>query len=100
MCIRDSSITIYNGVSANDDGNNDFFLIDCADLFENNNVKIFNVEGALVYEVDGYDNLNIRFEGFGNIGNNTDELPVGSYYYMVDKGDGSIISDGFLELVR
>ena len=96
----DASITVYNGLSVNDDGNNDFFLIDCADLFESNNVKIFNIEGDLIYEADGYDNLNIRFEGYGNVGNSTDELPVGSYYYMVDKGDGSRISDGFLELVR
>ncbi|MGY8908060.1 MAG: hypothetical protein ACKVJI_12355, partial [Pseudomonadales bacterium] len=31
--IIDASITIYNGLSINDDGNNDFFLIDCADFF-------------------------------------------------------------------
>ena len=96
----DASITVYNGLSVNDDGNNDFFLIDCADLFENNNVKIYNIEGDLIYEVDGYDNLNIRFEGYGNIGNSTDELPVGSYYYLIDNGDGSRMTDGFLELVR
>ena len=54
----------------------------------------------LIYEVDGYDNLNIRFEGYGNIGNSTDELPVGSYYYLIDNGDGSRMTDGFLELVR
>ena len=94
------SITVYNGLSVNDDGNNDFFLIDCADFFETNNVKIFNIEGALIYEVDGYDNLNNRFEGYGNIGSSTDELPVGTYYYLIDKGDESRIVDGFIELVR
>ena len=98
--IIDASITIYNGISANDDGNNDFFLIDCADFFENNNVKILNTEGTLIYEVDGYDNFSNRFEGYGNIGNSTDKLPVGTYFYMIDKGDGSKIFDGFLELVR
>ena len=98
--IIDASITIYNGLSANDDGNNDFFLIDCADFFENNNVKIYNIEGALIYEVDGYNNFNNRFEGYGNIGNSTDKLPVGTYYYIIDKGDGTTGYDGFLELVR
>mgnify|MGYP000147263114 CR=1 FL=1 len=96
----ETSITVYNGLSVNDDGNNDFFLIDCADFFVNNNVKIFNMEGELIYEVNSYDNLNNRFEGYGNIGNSTDKLPVGTYFYMIDKGDGSKIFDGFLELVR
>ena len=96
----ETSITVYNGLSVNDDGNNDFFLIDCADFFVNNNVKIFNIEGELIYEVNSYDNLNNRFEGYGNIGNSTDKLPVGTYFYMIDKGDGSKIFDGFLELVR
>ncbi|MFZ9046119.1 MAG: gliding motility-associated C-terminal domain-containing protein, partial [Cyclobacteriaceae bacterium] len=95
----EKSMKIYNGMSPNGDGFNDFFLLDCIDLYERNNVKIFNRDGTLVYEANRYDNLNTRFEGFSNIGA-TRKLPVGTYFYIVDRGDGSELLQGYLELVR
>jgi len=53
----------------------------------------------LVYEMDFYDNLSNRFEGFSNVGP-ARKLPVGTYYYIVDRGDGSELLQGYLELVR
>ena len=94
-----AEIQIYNGVSANDDGFNDFFLIDCLDFFENNNVQIFNRDGVKVYEIDNYDNNVNRFNGVSNIGA-TQNLPAGTYFYIIDRGDGSDLIQGFLELVR
>ena len=58
-----TELQVYNGVSANDDRMNDFFLIDCVDQFPGNSVKIYNRAGTLVYEVDEYDNVNTRFAG-------------------------------------
>ena len=95
-----TNLTVYNGVSANDDGMNDFFLIDCVDYFSGNSVKIYNRAGSLVYKVDNYDNVTTRFTGFSNIGRNERQLPVGTYYYLIDKGDGSDVIQGYLELVR
>ncbi len=97
--VIDSEIRIYNGVSANDDGMNDFFLIDCLDFFENNNVQIFTRDGIRIYEIDGYDNITKRFNGTSNVGA-TQDLPAGTYFYVIDKGDGSDLIQGFLELVR
>ncbi|MDW3192509.1 MAG: gliding motility-associated C-terminal domain-containing protein [Cytophagales bacterium] len=94
-----AEIQIYNGVSANDDGFNDFFLIDCLDFFENNNVQIFNRDGVKVYEVDNYDNNERRFNGTSNVGSALN-LPAGTYFYIIDRGDGSELIQGFLELVR
>ncbi|MDH5609490.1 MAG: gliding motility-associated C-terminal domain-containing protein, partial [Cyclobacteriaceae bacterium] len=96
----DPSLRIYNGISANDDGLNEFFLIDCLDLYPNNNVKIFSRDGTRVYEMDGYDNLTKRFEGFSNVGRTDRKLPVGTYFYVIDRGDGSDMLQGYLELVR
>jgi gliding motility-associated-like protein len=97
-------IIIYNGVSDNHDGLNDFFQIVCLEIFPNNNVKIFNRTGVLVFEMDQYDmnNEQRRFNGEGNRGIyfGNQELPIGTYYYIIDKRDGSEAAVGYLELKR
>ncbi|HEU5147724.1 MAG TPA: gliding motility-associated C-terminal domain-containing protein, partial [Chryseosolibacter sp.] len=92
----------YNLVSTNGDNKNDNFRIDCITQFPNNNVKIFNRAGVLVYEADGYDNNDVVFRGIGEKGLYTigNELPVGTYFYVIDKRDGSKPKTGYLELVR
>ncbi|MCH7513500.1 MAG: gliding motility-associated C-terminal domain-containing protein, partial [Bacteroidetes bacterium] len=97
-----TEITNYNGISANNDGSNDVFQIDCITMFPNNNVKIFNRAGVLVYEEDGYDNEENVFLGIGLNGLYLagEELPDGTYFYIIDKGDGSRPVTGYLELIR
>jgi gliding motility-associated-like protein len=92
----------YNLVSSNGDRKNDNFMIDCISQFPNNNVKIFNRSGVLVYEANGYDNNEVVFKGIGEAGVYTigNELPVGTYFYIIDKRDGSKPKTGYLELVR
>jgi gliding motility-associated-like protein len=97
-----TDINVYNGVSPNGDGRNDIFKIDCIQLFPTNNVKIFNRSGTLVYEMNGYDNTTVFFYGVGNrgmylIGN---DLPDGTYFYVIEKNDGSKPKTGYLELLR
>ena len=62
------NIIPYNGVSFNGDGMNDFFIVSCLELYPNNKVKIFNRAGTLVYETDGYDNIDKIFNGTANKG--------------------------------
>ncbi|MGF1637805.1 MAG: gliding motility-associated C-terminal domain-containing protein, partial [Cyclobacteriaceae bacterium] len=99
-----TDIVIYNGVSANNDGINDFFQVLCIEYFPDNNVKIFNRAGVLVYERDFYDvnDYTTRFNGLSNRGlqMGKEELPIGTYFYVVDKGDGTEAKVGYLELVR
>ena len=96
-----TEIVVYNGVSDNGDGLNDIFLIDCLDYFPNNNVRIFNRAGVKVYEIDNYDNSSNFFNGFANTGlNNGNQLSEGTYFYIIDKGDGSDLLQGYLELIR
>ncbi len=92
----------FNGVSANGDTSNDNFIIDCISNFPNNNVKIFNRSGILVYEANGYNNADTSFKGLGleGIYLQGTELPVGTYYYIIDKRDGSKAVAGYLELDR
>ena len=95
-------ITNYNLVTSDGDGINDNFQIDCITNFPNNNVKIFNRAGVLVYKIDGYNNADKSFVGLGEDGVYPigEELPNGTYYYVIDKGDGSELIAGFLELIR
>jgi hypothetical protein len=107
-CTNDGSgevkteINPYNGISSDGDTQNDYFIIDCITNFPNNNVKIFNRSGILVYEIDGYNNADKAFNGLGLDGLYLagKELPVGTYFYIIDKRDGSKPLAGYLELDR
>jgi gliding motility-associated-like protein len=97
-----TDLSVYNGVSRNNDGLNDFFEIGCISEYPNNSVKIFNRAGTLVFEASGYNNEDIFFDGISNRGINVlgNELPDGTYFYIINKGDGSEQKTGYLELLR
>lgn len=107
-CATSKEVTIgteirpFNGVSRNGDGKNEIFQINCIDNFPQNNVKIFNRAGTMVYEGDGYDNVEIYFDGVSNRGVSPMgiNLPDGTYFYVIDKRDGSKPLAGYLELVK
>jgi len=101
--IKDKPLTIYNGVSADGDGHNDYFNIDGIEYYPKNNLKIFNRWGVLVYEKDGYSNED-PFDGHSN-GRATisadSKLPQGTYYYILeyeDSDDQSHTEKGWLYL--
>ena len=97
-----TDIHVFNGISPNGDGKNEVFHIGCIDFFQQNNVKIFNRAGQLVFEMDNYDNLAYAFDGEGNRGFyiTTNQVPDGTYFYIIDKRDGSKPVSGYLELIR
>jgi hypothetical protein len=107
----DTEIRPRNFISRNGDNSNSYFHIDCIENFtiengapQDNRVKIFNRVGTLVYEMDGYDNVDIYFNGKSNKGIGTNlmgtELPDGTYFFIVDKKDGSRPMEGYLEIVK
>lgn len=82
----------------NGDGKNDEFEIKNIKKYPNNNLKIFNRWGNLVYQKVGYDN---DFEGYANEGNavGKGKLPAGTYYVVLDYGDGKTkVYNGILQL--
>ncbi|WP_430400636.1 gliding motility-associated C-terminal domain-containing protein [Flavobacterium sp.] len=79
-------ITIYNAVSPNNDGLNDFFFIDGIDCYPNNTVEIYNKWGILIYETKGYDNNINAFRGQSegrSTLNKNEGVPDGTYYYIL-----------------
>ena len=73
---------IYNAISANNDGINDFFLIDNIEDFENNKVEIFNKWGTKVFSTKMYGTSENVFRGESR-GNSESFLPSGTYFYVI-----------------
>jgi gliding motility-associated-like protein/uncharacterized repeat protein (TIGR01451 family) len=79
-------IAIYNGVTPNNDGKNDFFWIENIDAYPGNDMKIYNRWGVLVWESRGYDETNNVFRGYANVGSASGSgnlLPTGTYFYVL-----------------
>lgn len=100
--VLQSDIRPFNGISRNNDGKNEIFWINCIGDFPDNIVRIYNRAGSLVYEDKGYDNIDIYFDGKSNRGVNPmgNNLPDGTYFYVIDKRDGSKPIAGYLEIVN
>jgi len=71
------NIIFPNGISPNGDGANDVWIIDFIEQFPNNVVEIYNRWGELLFHADGYlQNWDGTYNG--------EELPIGTYYYIID----------------
>ena len=79
----------------NNDGINDFFVIQCLSSgdYPNNKLVIFNQNGSEVFYSEAYNNdWQGQYQG--------EDLPVGTYFYILDFGDGQPPERGFLVLER
>jgi gliding motility-associated-like protein len=89
-------------ITPNNDGFNDFMEIEGIENYPNNIVHIFNRWGNLVWETRGYDNTSNAFGGFNNYGLLTSNvsLPDGTYFVIIDRGDGSPLQKDFVVIKR
>ncbi len=71
-------LRVFNGVSPNGDGYNDFLEIENIEFYPNNVVIILNRWGDKIAEFQGYNNQNVVFKDAS--------LPSGTYYYHVIPG--------------
>ncbi|MEM0516895.1 gliding motility-associated C-terminal domain-containing protein [Aequorivita flava] len=83
-----SSLAIYNAVSPNDDGMNDYFRIEATDnCARDMHVLIFNRWGVKVFETDNYGPDGDVFDGTstGRVTiKSKDRLPTGTYFYILN----------------
>lgn len=105
--INPGDVVIYDGVSPNGDGSNDYFIIDNIQKFPNNTVTIFNRWGQEVYKTTNYDSNGNVFNGYSDAKmtlNRGAKLPTGTYYYILEyeyvhEGISQVIKKtGFLHL--
>jgi gliding motility-associated-like protein len=89
-------IEIFNGVTPNGDGHNDFFFIRNIEGFPSNIVQIYNRWGQKLDEINGYDNTSLFWPDL----NKASAPPSGTYFYVIDLGNGTKLLKGWIELTR
>ena len=96
---EEPNVFVPNAFSPNGDLIYDVWVIDGIENYPNNVLKIYNRWGNVVYDKKGYDN---SWDGTSNagllvIGKN---LPDGTYYYVLDLGEGEKAKAGFVVIKR
>lgn len=76
-------IVVYNAVSANGDGQNDFMRIEHITHYLPNKLTVYNRWGDRVFEIRNYDNETNVFRGRANV-NGDSELVSGTYFYVLE----------------
>ena len=84
-------------VTANGDGLNDRLVFTGLHKHLSNKLVIFNRWGAKVFSQDGYQNY---WKGRTEINDGGDELPEGTYFFVLKADNETIIRKGFVELRR
>jgi gliding motility-associated-like protein len=81
------------------DGNNinDDFYIQNIEEYPENTVQIYDRWGGLIFEANGYDNQSVVWDGTGNNGR---IVPNGTYYFLINPGDGVDKLTGAVEVVK
>lgn len=84
-----------NVITPNGDGINDSFIIPCLETnaFPNNTLSIFNQWGDEIFLASPYQN-----DWQGTYAG--EELPVGTYFYILSFGENEKVEDGFIQLER
>ncbi len=84
---------LFNQFSPNGDGTNDYLRINCIENYPNNKLTIVNRYGSEVYKTSNYDN---RWDGTWK----NEDLPNGTYFYVLDLADGSEVKKGWIQIIR
>jgi len=88
-------------ITPNGDGKNDKFVLNYESKYPKCSVTIFNRWGAMIYETKEVPYKD-DWDGKPNVGATlgTNVLPAGTYFYMIEKGDGTTPESGYVELVK
>jgi gliding motility-associated-like protein len=92
ITVKEDALKVFNGFSPNNDGKNDFFIIEGIEKFAENTVSIYDFHGKELYKTIGYKN---------NWDGKTDGklLMDGTYFYVIDDGEGQTYS-GYVQIVH
>ncbi|SDG75267.1 PKD-like domain-containing protein [Psychroflexus sediminis] len=85
--IIEGIIDVNNFITLNGNNLNEKLNVINIELFPENEMKIYNRYGKLVWETTGYNNTNNAFRGASNVGgtiNQSNFLPTGTYFYILN----------------
>ncbi|KQM72525.1 hypothetical protein ASE74_23265 [Pedobacter sp. Leaf216] len=91
--IDDYKLEASTVVTPNGDGYNDKFIVKNIDYYPNNTLKIFDKAGRMLYTKHTYAN-----DWDGTI--NGSPLSEGTYYYIIDLGNGIGNFKGYINIIR
>lgn len=88
-----SDVDIPNTFTPNGDGINDTWDIRFLDQYRNTQLEIYNTAGQIIFRSYGY---RAAWDGKRNGA----KMPDGTYYYVIDLGDGSKRLTGYVTILR
>ena len=96
-----TEINLPRIITPDGDGKNDTWIIQYFEKYPNVQVSIYNRWGSKVYTSaipymdnwDGRPSTDILTIGEGY-------LPTGTYFYVIDKGNGDTVESGYIELIK
>jgi gliding motility-associated-like protein len=95
--LREEDFFIPNAFSPDGDGINDRFEISGLEAFDNVSLQVFDRYGLKVYSSQNYGENGNFWRGRDEEGN---ELPQGTYYYVLDLNDGDEPFRSFVHIMR
>ncbi|MCE7926458.1 MAG: gliding motility-associated C-terminal domain-containing protein [Haliscomenobacteraceae bacterium CHB4] len=93
-CCYPANISLPTGLSPNNDGMNDLFVIKGIERCQQTTLTVYNRWGNVVYEKDHYDN------SWNGVNKSGEDLPQGTYYFLLKLHDSGVSMSGFVDLRR
>lgn len=88
-----SAVDIPNTFTPNGDGINDTWKIQFLAQYKNCTMEVYNTSGQIIFRSEGYA---VPWDGTRNGA----PMPAGTYYYVIDLGDGSKRRTGYITILR
>lgn len=90
-------VDTYNAFSPNNDGVNDFWIIDGIEGYSENTVYVYNRWGDQMQKIENYDNVNAVWDGTNK---NNRPVATGTYFFVIDVGSRENNSYGWVQVMK
>ena len=93
VTVHCTTLEVFNAFSPNEDGMNDFFKISGLQDYPDHRLFVYNRWGNLIFEAENYQS---DWDGIWN----GRKVPDGTYFYVLDLGEGGKPKTGYIQIMR